>query len=112
MASGAGLKVQFRPFFSNLWSKGYASVCSRMVGDWIYRLPIEYTHKYFEVHIKETLMFPAGTLRRRLRCPIMIQQVYEIVHLCYKVIGLEIFMPAAGASSGSLNFKFIMISDR
>jgi hypothetical protein len=78
----------------------------------IYRLSIEYTYKYFGVGIKKTLTFPAATLRRRLGCPNMIQQVYEIVHLCYNAIGLEILMAAAGVSSGSLDFQYVMISVR
>ena len=56
------------------------------------------------------IMSPAGDMLRPFWCSIMIQQVYEFVHLCYKYIGIDFLMVAAGVSSGSLNFKYDMIS--
>ena len=55
-------------------------------------------------------MSPAGDMLRPFWCSIMIQQVYDFVHLCYKYIGIDIFMVEAGVSGVSLNFKYGMIS--
>ena len=59
-------------------------------------------------------MFPAGGMPGPFWCSIMIQQVYEFVHLCYKQcykeIGIDILMAALGGSSGLLGFKYDMIS--
>ncbi len=57
---------------------------------------------------------PAGGMLRPFWCSIMIQLVYEFVHLCYKhcykEIGIETFRAALGGSSGLLCFKYDMIS--
>lgn len=96
--------------FSKFLSKGCASVYQRSIWDASLRLYIENTYNYFGVGINMTLKFPAGTMRMRLRCPIMIQRVYEFVHLCYKYIGTDICMTATGDAKGSLNLKYDMIS--
>jgi hypothetical protein len=56
----------------------------RPVWDQRHRLHIENTYKYFEMGINLPIKFPAGDICIPLRCSIMIQQVYEFVHLCYK----------------------------
>jgi hypothetical protein len=61
-----------------------------------------------------TIKLPAGGIPMPFECSIMIQQVYESVHLCYKQchkeIGIDIFMVALWGSSGFLGFKYDMIS--
>jgi len=95
-------------------SKGCASVYQRSVWDASLRLYVENTYNYFGAGIKMDIKSPAGGMPMPFWCSIMIQLVYECVHLCYKhcynEIEVDTFRAALGGSSGLPGFKYDMIS--